>query len=155
MKIYHFRGIFWCWDWGPITPWIDEILPAHLYIVCFITLLDIFKANFDKKLGFNHLLGQNPNFCQFFFHGSPNSLAKTHFKCASAFTLFSLQIWECCKSRFFGANFWAKIAVGFTFFAFGKYVTYTHAKCRINLFGQNCCWFYIFCFWQICDKHSW
>ena len=46
---------------GPITLWIDEILPPHLCSVCFITFMDSSKANlvlekFDKKLGF----GQTP-----------------------------------------------------------------------------------------------
>ena len=42
---------------GPITLWIDEILPPHLCSVCFITFMDSCKANlvlgnFAKKLGF-------------------------------------------------------------------------------------------------------
>ena len=46
---------------GPITLWIDEILPPHLCSVCFITFMDSCKANlvlgnFAKKLGF----GQTP-----------------------------------------------------------------------------------------------
>ena len=102
MKIYHFLGFFWLGqgnpppslgNWpnffrfflpslaviflgGPITLWIDEILPPHLCSVCFITFMDSSKANlvlekFDKKLGFGQappppVWSKRPNFSVFF-----------------------------------------------------------------------------------------
>ena len=79
MKKYHFWGVFrlgqgnpplawklsqpwpnfshfFVWG-GPITLWIDEILPPHLCSVCFFTFMDSCKVNlvlenFAKKLGF-------------------------------------------------------------------------------------------------------
>ena len=107
MKIYHFLGFFrlgqgnpppslgnWpnffrfflpslavIFSGGPITLWIDEILPPHLCSVCFITFMDSSKANlvlekFDKKLGFGQtpppLFGPKDQFFPYFFReGSP------------------------------------------------------------------------------------
>ena len=65
---------------GPITLWIDEILPPHLCSVCFITFMDSSKANlvlekFDKKLGFGQppppVWSKRPNFSVFFFFMAP------------------------------------------------------------------------------------
>ena len=65
---------------GPITLWIDEILPPHLCSVCFITFKDSSKANlvlekFDKNLGFGQTppcLVQKTKFFRFSFsEGSP------------------------------------------------------------------------------------
>ena len=65
---------------GPITLWIDEILPPHLCSVCFITFMDSSKANlvlekFDKKLGFGQtppLFGPKDQIFPFFLsEGSP------------------------------------------------------------------------------------
>ena len=65
---------------GPITLWIDEILPPHLCSVCFITFMDSCKANlvlgnFAKKLGFGQtpppLVGPKDQLFPFFFEGSP------------------------------------------------------------------------------------
>ena len=48
---------------GPITLWIDKILPPHLCSVCFIKFMDSCKANlvlenFAKKLGFGQKMNQ-------------------------------------------------------------------------------------------------
>ena len=64
---------------GPITLWIDEILPPHLCSVCFITFMDSSKANlvlekFDKKLGFGQtppLFGPKDQIFPFFFFRLP------------------------------------------------------------------------------------
>ena len=65
---------------GPITLWIDEILPPHLCSVCFITFMDSCKANlvlgnFAKKLGFGQTpppwLVQKTNFSHFFLMKAP------------------------------------------------------------------------------------
>ena len=65
---------------GPITLWIDEILPPHLCSVCFITFMDSSKANlvlekFDKKLGFGQtpppVWSKRPNFSVFSFWRLP------------------------------------------------------------------------------------
>ena len=56
---------------GPRTSWIDEILPPHLCIVCFITFLAIYQGKFgfgkfQQKLGLRSdpppWLGQKPIF---------------------------------------------------------------------------------------------
>ena len=38
-----------------------------------------------------------------------------------AFYAILSQIWKCCKSRFFGANFWGGELVGANFYAFCNY----------------------------------
>ena len=77
---------------GPITLWIDEILPPHLCSVCFITFMDSCKANlvlgnFAKKLGFGQTpppwLVQKTNFSHFFFWRLPlseSNLSKKYLK---------------------------------------------------------------------------
>ena len=97
---------------GPITLWIDEILPPHLCSVFFMTFMDSSKAtmvlnNSDKKFGF----GQAPpplveikshwftDFCREIIYVAIYSLFGG--------ALFAKIWWQGTKT-FYGQNFWQK-----------------------------------------------